>query len=327
MKVGVTGSCGFIGSHLTHALLAGGHQVKGLDRLAPAYGGTLAQRRLHLIEHLGGDWQFLEGDLCELPANDLRQWAEDLDLIVHLAANAGVRQGQERPLDYWRANIDATRRLLEAIPRSCRLLFASSSSVYGDAGAVGPTSEDKAGQVKSFYAASKLAGELLLQSWAEAIGHEVVAMRFFTVFGHLGRPDMAYSTWARSIMKDEPVELYGDGSQFRDFTYVDDLTFVMMQLIEDPNLKLKSQLASKPYLCLNMGLGKPRTAHDLVAAVSGALGRKPTIQYVPVHAADSAGTWSDTGALAKLVDLPVTTTALELGMRLTFPAGDDWFQV
>lgn len=221
MKALVTGAAGFIGSHLCERLLTGGAEVLGVDSFAPTYDTGMRRDAIELIR-LNGSFSFIEGDLATMELNEVLY---DVDVVYHLAARPGVRASWDDFSQFVEANIMVTKRLLQALARSStppKLVFASSSSVYGPAD-VYPTPESTPLAPISPYGVTKASAEHLLAAYVSQYGLDAVALRYFTVYGPRQRPDMAFYRWITAALLGRPLPIYGDGNAIRDFTYVSDV--------------------------------------------------------------------------------------------------------
>jgi UDP-glucuronate 4-epimerase len=278
----VTGAAGFIGSHLCAALLADGHRVRGIDNFDPYYDRRLKEVNLaDLRQHPA--FTFLEADLLEA---DLSGLLEGADRVFHQAARPGVRSSWGADFrTYVRANITATQRLLEALRArpTLKTVIASSSSVYGEA-ASGPTPEDAPRRPVSPYGVSKLATEALATAYHASFALPVVCLRYFTVFGPRQRPDMAFHRFARAITLGEPFEVYGDGQQVRDFTYVADAVAANVLAWEH----------GRPGEVYNIGGGAPAALRDAIAILETQAGRRAQIVWGPRQPGDPRSTQADT---------------------------------
>ena len=295
MNVLVTGAAGFIGSHMAERLLAQGHDVTGLDNFDPFYDravkeANLASARSH------EPFAFVEADLADGPAI-ARCFAErgPFDVVVHLAAKAGVRPSIEDPLGYERANMIGTMHLLEqavaADPRP-RFVFASSSSVYGNNPKVPFSESDSVDHPISPYAATKKAGELMCHTFHHLYGLPVFCLRLFTVYGPRQRPDLAIHKFARRILAGEPIEMYGDGTSSRDYTYIDDILAGIDAAID----------RCQGYEVINLGSTHPITLTDMIATVAGACGREPEVRQLPMQPGDVERTFADVAKAGRLLD-------------------------
>lgn len=287
MRILVTGAAGFIGSHVCEALLRRGDTVVGLDNFDPFYDRRLKERNVAEVRQLGADFQLIEGDVAE----DLdleRTFAQGpFDVVLHLAAKAGVRPSIQEPSAYVRANLDGTVRLLEACRRHGvrRFVFASSSSVYG-ADSAAPFREDAhADRPVSPYAATKRAGELLCHTWHHLHGLETTCLRFFTVYGPRQRPEMAIHKFATLLWRGQPIPLFGDGGSSRDYTYVDDIVQGVVAAIDRP----------QGYAIFNLGGDRETRLDDLVRMLAAALGKDLRIDWQPEAPGDVPRTSADLG--------------------------------
>jgi len=309
MRFLVTGTAGFIGFHLARRLLADGHAVLGIDGITPYYDQTLKRRRHQELA------QFPNFTAREAMLEEPRLLADlvaeaNADIVVHLAAQAGVRYSAENPRAYIESNVVGTFNLLEALrPRPPRhLLIASTSSVYG-ANAQQPFEErHRTDHPLSLYAATKKATEAIAYSYADLHGAPTTVLRLFTVYGPWGRPDMALFKFTRSILAGEPIEVYGSGKQTRDFTYVDDTVEAMVRLAE----RVPNREGSRaPYRVVNLGGGNPVGLDAFVAVVEAAVGRKAIRRDVPMQPGDVPATWASTALLEQLTGFKPTTPLSE----------------
>ncbi|MBX6745432.1 MAG: NAD-dependent epimerase/dehydratase family protein [Acetobacteraceae bacterium] len=307
MKFLVTGSAGFIGFHLSKRLLADGHTVAGIDAMVPYYDVRLKEAR-HGI--LGQQAQFRPYimDLADAPALRQVMAAEAPDVVVHLAAQAGVRYALEHPESYVHNNLLGTYALLEACrERPVRhLLMASTSSAYG-ANTEMPFRETAAAATPlNIYAASKLATEHLGHCYAHLWRQPITMFRFFTVYGPWGRPDMAFFKFTDAILRGRPIDIHNHGQMQRDFTYVDDLVEAIARLIGTvPEAGRKvaecdSVSPVAPFRVVNIGNAQPVPLLDFIAAIERATGRKAQRSLVDIQPGEVVKTWSDTTLLHAL---------------------------
>jgi UDP-glucuronate 4-epimerase len=280
----VTGAAGFIGSTLVDRLLAEGRRVVGLDSFDPFYPESAKRRNLRAALAAPG-FRLVEGDIRDPDALE-RAFAESgCDAVVHLAALAGVRPSLERPAEYADVNVTGTARVAEAALRHGvrHMVFASSSSVYGER-SDGPFREtDPVERPISPYAATKRAGELLLHTFHHARGLSVVCARIFTAFGPRQRPDLAIHKFAARMLRGEPIPVYGDGSSLRDFTYVDDLVDGLVRALD----------ADLGYAILNFGAGRTVSLREVIAALEEELAVRAKIERLPMQTGDVSRTWAD----------------------------------
>ncbi len=282
MRVLVTGGAGFIGSHLVRALLARGDDVTVLDNFDDAYDPALKVTNLNGLEV-----ELVEGDVRDRSA--VEEALRGVDAVVHLAAKAGVRESLENPGAYASVNVGGTVTLLEALRERDRvpLVFASSSSVYGERTS-GPFSEaDPLGFPASPYAGSKRAAELMCHGAHLSWGQPVAMLRFFTVYGPRQRPAMAISKFIRAAQSGEPVQLFGDGSSRRDYTHVSDAVRAVMAAVDQP----------QDCAVLNVGGGAPIRLAELVAAIEEAVGRSMNVEHIGTQPGDVSLTWADPTAI------------------------------
>jgi len=282
----VTGAAGFIGSHLVEALLAQGNEVIGLDNFDPFYPRAIKERNLAEIGQRPG-FLFREQDLLDVPA--LRGHLSSETVIVHLAAKAGVRPSLADPVGYARANVTGTAAVLEAARQAgvSRIVFGSSSSVYGDSTPV-PFREDAVAIVPvSPYAATKRAGELFLSSVAPIYNFRAASLRFFTVYGPRQRPDLAIHSFARKMAEGQTLTLFGDGTQARDYTYCSDIVAGVLAAI--------AWTAAAPVGVETFNLGGNRSipTEAMVAEIARALGVEPKIKWEPMQPGDVQQTAAD----------------------------------
>ncbi len=310
MKILVTGGAGFIGSHLVEKLLARGNEVTILDDFNDFYDPGIKE---HNIATLKG-----QAEIARVDLRDGRGVAEvfhrkRFDIVIHLAARAGVRPSIAQPQLYYDTNVTGTLHLLEAAAKAetPRFIFASSSSVYGLSKTI-PFSEDlHLTQTVSPYAASKIAGEFLCSTYSHLYQMRVVALRFFTVYGARQRPDLAIHQFTRRIWEGQPINQFGDGTTRRDYTYIDDI--------------IQGVLASLGYEgplfdIFNLGENATVQLKDLIAAIEHELGRKAKINFLPEQPGDVPLTCADISKARRLLGYN-PTTSLEIGL----PRFVDWF--
>jgi UDP-glucuronate 4-epimerase len=317
----VTGVAGFIGYHCCAALLAQGWRVIGLDAMTDYYDVALKQARLARLAQ--DNFTFVQG-YVETPDLLMDLFAaHDFDLVIHLAAQAGVRYSIDNPRSYLDSNISGTFELLEAARAypPAHMLLASTSSVYG-ANTVMPYVETaRADHQMSFYAATKKATEAMAHSYAHLYDLPVTMFRFFTVYGPWGRPDMALFKFTSSILQDEAIDVYNHGDMQRDFTYIDDLVEGIMALTravpvrpadgQVPEADSLSPVA--PFRMVNIGNAQPVRLTDFITAIETALGRSARQNMLPLQPGDVLATWADTTLLEQLTG-HVPATAVPEGV-------------
>ncbi|MBI3910265.1 MAG: SDR family NAD(P)-dependent oxidoreductase [Armatimonadetes bacterium] len=280
----VTGAAGFIGSHLVERLLAEGVTVVGIDNFDPYYARAVKERNLAVA--LGHpQYTFVEMDLRDGEALLRLIRERHVTRVAHLAARAGVRASLADPRGYAEVNIGGTLAVLEACraARVCHLVFASSSSVYGDRASGAFREEDETDRPISPYAATKKAGETLCYTYHHLTGMAVTCLRLFTVYGSRQRPDLAIHKFARLMLADRPLPFYGDGSMRRDYTFVSDTLAGMVAALERPN----------GFQIYNLGRSDPISLADLVAHLERALGRPARLDRQPAPPGDVTSTCAD----------------------------------
>jgi UDP-glucuronate 4-epimerase len=309
-RIYITGAAGFIGYHLADLLLREGFTVRGHDGMTDYYDVTLKRRRLALLHRHPG-FGFAEAmleDHAHLAA-DIAAFAPQA--IVHLGAQAGVRYSLEAPRSYLSSNVDGTFNLLEAARDAGvgHVLLASTSSVYGANTAMPYRETDKCDTQVSLYAATKKATEAISHSWAHLYGLPVTAFRFFTVYGPWGRPDMAPFKFTRAILAGQPIDVYGQGRMFRDFTYVTDLVRAIRLLLDvvpvrpaEPAAIAEGDSLSPvaPWRVVNIGNGEKVSLDAFIAAIEAATGRTAIRNLMEMQKGDVPATWADTGLLQRL---------------------------
>lgn len=285
MKILVTGGAGFIGSHLCEALLQDGHKVICLDNFDPFYHPSSKWANIAPAQQHPG-YQLIEGDIRDHRLLQRIFTKNTFDAVVHLAAKAGVRPSISQPDEYFDVNVRGTLQLLEAMAGSQvpRLLFASSSSVYGNQAKTPFTESDDVSHPISPYAASKRSGELLAHAYHHLYGLDVACLRLFTVYGPRQRPDLAIHKFAQLALEQKPIPLYGNGQTRRDYTYVADIVQGIRQLLHQPGFG---------YEIFNLGGGAPVTLKGMVRALEITLGQKLKIEYLPKQAGDVDQTFAD----------------------------------
>jgi UDP-glucuronate 4-epimerase len=331
MRFLVTGTAGFIGFHLARRLLAEGHEVVGVDGMTAYYDVTLKRQRLAILNQSPGfaNHEFMIEDGTRLV--DLVGEARP-DIVIHLAAQAGVRYSVENPRAYVDANVVGTLNMLEA----CRahpvrhLLLASTSSAYGANPDIPFRETDRAVSPVSLYAATKLATEHMAHSYAHLFAIPTTAFRFFTVYGPWGRPDMALFLFVRKILAGEPIEVFNDGKSERDFTYIDDLVEAILRLVPLAPPGPGSEAApvpgdtlspAAPFRLVNIGGGRPVNLMNFVAAIEAATGRTAERVYKPLPPGDVERTFASADLLEALTGYR-PATPLERGV----PAFVAWYR-
>jgi UDP-glucuronate 4-epimerase len=309
-RILVTGAAGFIGFHLVSRLLAAGAAVHGLDNLNAYYDPGLKQARLAEIgQH--ERFSFSRRDVADYDGL-LSLFAEHRpDCVVHLAAQAGVRHSLTNPRAYAAANLDGFLAILEA----CRahpvrhLVYASSSSVYGANSKVPYHEDDPVLSPVSLYAATKRANELMAQAYAHLYRIPSSGVRFFTVYGPWGRPDMAYYSFTRAIVEGRPIDVFNHGNMQRDFTYIDDAIEALVRLLGiPPDDGDGAGTAKAPHIIYNIGNHAPIELKRFIGVIEAALGREACKRYLPMQPGDVLATYADVERLARVAGFAPRTT-------------------
>lgn len=306
MKVLVTGCAGFIGSHLTEKLLALGHHVTGIDNFDPFYSKELKENNLAATRD-NKNFSFHQADIRN--ASELAGLPKNIELVIHLAAKAGVRPSIEAPKDYYDTNVTGTLNLLEWMRHHNirKMLFASSSSVYGNNKKVPFSESDNVDMPISPYASTKKSCELLNHTYHHLYKIDILNMRFFTVYGPRQRPDLAIRKFVDNILHDKPIHMYGDGSSARDYTFVHDTVSGIIGAFD----YIKSH--ENVYDIINLGNSKPVKLHDLVKTIYTVLDKKPQIIHEPMQPGDVDITFADIDKAKKLLGYN-PATSLEEGI-------------
>jgi UDP-glucuronate 4-epimerase len=309
----VTGAAGFIGMHVCRALLQAGRPVVGIDNLNAYYDPQLKRDRIAQLEPLGG-FRFEPLDIVDGEMLARLVAGAGVRRVIHLAAQAGVRHSLRDPMAYVQANLVGFANILEACRHNAveHLVYASSSSVYGTNTKVPFSETDRTDHPASLYAATKKSNEVLAQSYSHLFGVPATGLRFFTVYGPWGRPDMAYYSFARAIMAGEAIRVFNNGDMSRDFTYVDDAVQAVTRLLDVPPTR-DTQL-SAPHRVYNVGNHQPVRLLDFIATLERLLGRSAARQLLPMEPGDVPETYADTAALEAAVGFH-PATPLESGLR------------
>ena len=307
MKTLITGAAGFIGHYLATRLLARGDAVIGVDNLNDYYDVTLKDARLaKLTPH--ERFTFIKADIADRKAMESLFAAHQFDVAVNLAAQAGVRYSISNPHAYIEANINGFLNILEGCRHSKvgNLLFASSSSVYGANTALPFAESQTVDHPVALYAATKKANELMAHSYASLYGLPCTGLRFFTVYGPWGRPDMALFLFTKSILAGEPINVFNNGNMMRDFTYVDDIVEGLVRLVDQPATPDATwsgdapnpATSYAPYRLYNIGNSEPVQLMQYIRAIEAALGMQAKMNMMPMQAGDVRATAADVSRLA-----------------------------
>jgi UDP-glucuronate 4-epimerase len=330
VKVLVTGAAGFIGFHVAKHLLAAGREVVGLDNLSDYYDPALKLARLSLLQ---GDrrFEFVRGDIADRTLLPVVFSQTRPRHVIHLAAQAGVRHSLKAPVSYVDSNLVGFANILEACRHHAveHLTFASSSSVYGANAAMPFSPHNGADHPLSLYAATKKANEVMAHAYSHLFGLPTTGLRFFTVYGPWGRPDMALFQFTEAILQGKPLPLFNQGNMRRDFTYIDDIVEGVIRAsnhVAQPNERwdpLHPDPASSraPFRLYNIGSHRPVAVVDVVREIERAIGRKAAIEYLPMQPGDVPATFADVTDLAEDVGFH-PSTPIEVGI----PRFVEWYR-
>lgn len=322
MRVLVTGAAGFIGAAVARTLLARGDEVVGIDNLNDYYPVALKEARRDTLAAAGGDrFTFQHRDFAE-DLGDL----PDVERIVHLGAQPGVRYSLQNPAAYAHSNLVGHLNVLElARHRSAgHMVYASSSSVYGANAKIPFSVDDRVDHPLSLYAATKKADELMSETYAHLYAIPLTGLRFFTVYGPWGRPDMAYYGFTQKILAGEPIEVFGEGRMARDFTYIDDIVTGVVAALDNPppdDGEEKAGGSRGPHRLYNIGNNRPEELMHLISVLEDACGRKAEVDFQPMQPGDVPATFADISAIAQDIGF-APTTGIEVGV----PRFVDWYR-
>lgn len=313
MKVLVTGAAGFIGMHVSERLLRDGCEVVGVDSLDTYYDPALKAARLARLQATPG-FSFERLDVADPSATARLFESGGFDRVVHLAAQAGVRHSLNHPQAYAQANLVGFVNMLEGCrhARVGHLVYASSSSVYGGNLKMPFSEVDRVDHPVSLYAATKKANELMAHSYSHLFGLPTTGLRFFTVYGPWGRPDMAAFLFVDAILSGRPIDVFNHGDMKRDFTYVDDIVEGVVRVLDH---------VPSPYRVLNIGNSDPVALADFIAAIEDSLGMKARRRLLPMQPGDVPATCADVSALTALIDFTPRTDMREGVRRFV-----DWYR-
>jgi UDP-glucuronate 4-epimerase len=316
MKILVTGAAGFVGSTTTHRLLARGDEVVGLDNLNDYYSVQLKQDRLARLTPQPG-FRFVQMDVADRAGIERLFAEEKFDRVIHLAAQAGVRYSLKNPQAYVDANVVGFMNILEGCRHSAvqHLVYASSSSVYGGNTKMPFSEHDSVDHPVSMYAATKKANELMAHTYSHLFGLPTTGLRFFTVYGPWGRPDMALFLFTKAILEGRPIDVFNHGNMQRDFTYVDDIVEGVVRVMDrvatpDPGYRSETPdpgTSNVPYRVFNIGNHNPVPLLDFIACIEDALGIKAQKNLLPLQDGDVPATFADVNALRDWVGFTPAT--------------------
>ncbi|MFJ5759030.1 NAD-dependent epimerase [Neobacillus sp. NPDC093182] len=319
MNILVTGAAGFIGFHLSKRLLAENYHVIGVDNLNDYYDIQLKNKRLKQLE-TNDKFTFYKVDLADAEGLTKIFESHSIPIVINLAAQAGVRYSLTHPHSYVHSNLVGFVNILEA----CRhyqvehLLYASSSSVYGANSKTPFSTQDTVDHPVSIYAATKKANELMAHTYSHLFNIPTTGLRFFTVYGPWGRPDMAYYSFTKDIIEGNPIKVYNNGDMRRDFTYIDDIVEGIVKLLDqppepDPNRDLDPSTSHAPYKIYNIGNNSPVRLMDFIHTLENLIGKKAKMEFLPMQPGDVKETYADITDLQKAAGFS-PATPLEIGL-------------
>ncbi|MCL2013915.1 MAG: GDP-mannose 4,6-dehydratase [Oscillospiraceae bacterium] len=291
----VTGAAGFIGYHMSKLILGDGIRTVGFDNLNDYYDVNLKQSRLDILQQYD-NFEFIKGDLTDKQTLGELFTRFKPQVVVHLAAQAGVRYSIENPLAYIDSNILGFVNILEACRsnQTGHLIFASSSSVYGNLNNTPFTVGDNVNLPISLYAATKTSNELMAHTYSHLYDIPVTGLRFFTVYGEYGRPDMAYFSFAEKIMNNKPIRVFNNGDLYRDFTYIDDITAVIRRMLSSPPKTGATGGTTAKFKVYNIGGGQSENLLYFIEVLENVLGKKSIKEFCPMQPGDVYKTFADT---------------------------------
>lgn len=325
MNILVTGVAGFIGFHVAKRLLERGDTVVGVDVVNDYYDPALKEARLEILDHTAGGansaWTFIRADLADAPTVASCFAAHRFDRVIHLAAQAGVRHSLTHPHDYVRSNVVAFVNILEACrhAHTAHLTYASTSSVYGGSTRMPFSEHDDANHPLQLYAATKRANELMAHAYSHLFRLPTTGLRFFTVYGPWGRPDMAPIIFTRAIDEGRPIQLFNHGNHSRDFTYIDDVVEGVIRSSDESSTPAPGwnsdapdpATSNAPFRIYNIGNSKPVRLIDFIALIEAALGKTAVRELLPLQPGDVPDTFADVSDLTKAIGYAPATSAAD----------------
>jgi len=312
-RILVTGAAGFIGMHVASRLLAGGHRVSAIDDLNGYYDVDLKRARLAELSKQPG-FAFQQVDIADRASMEGLFAKVQPTLVIHLAAQPGIRYSLENPHSYAESNLTGFLNILEGCRRLDvgHLVFASSSSVYGERSDVPYRESDRVDEPVSFYAATKRANEIMAHSYNHLYGLPMTGLRFFTVYGPWGRPDMAVYLFTKAIFEGRPIKLFNHGDTWRDYTYIDDIAEGVVRVaLNGLDAAPAGAGRDSPYKLYNIGNGSPVQLGSLVSTLEDLIGKKAVTQELPPQPGDVSRTFADVGALKRDFGLSPSTPLRE----------------
>ncbi len=326
MKILVTGAAGFIGFHLSQKLLSNGNEIIGLDNLNDYYEVSLKETRLALLKQ-ENNFSFYQLDLANKEGIEKLFQEHQFDVVVNLAAQAGVRYSIENPHAYVNSNIVGFLNILEGCRHSKvkHLVFASSSSVYGENKKIPFSVHDNVDHPISLYAASKKSNELMAHTYSHLYNLPTTGLRFFTVYGPWGRPDMAYFLFTKAILSGQPIKVFNQGKMKRDFTYIDDIVQGIVKVMNKvPQSDPKT--SKVPYKIYNIGNNKPVELLHFIEVIESCLGMKAQKNMLPMQPGDVPITYADVDDLMEDVGFK-PNTPIEVGVKNFVDWYKDYYKV
>lgn len=320
MAILLTGAAGFIGFHVAQVLLARGEEVIGLDNLNDYYDPALKRARLEQLRGRNG-FRFFEVDIAEPEEVKAAVGTADVRRIIHLAAQAGVRYSLVNPYAYIRANMLGHTVMLELarhLPKCEHFVYASSSSVYGGNTKLPFAVEDRVDSPVSLYAATKKADELISHAYSHLFGFPQTGLRFFTVYGPWGRPDMALYIFTKAIFEGKPIQVFNHGDMQRDFTYIDDIVDGVIRVLDNPP---PPNEAGRPYRLYNIGNHRSEQLLRMIDILEQTIGRKAEKQLLPMQEGDVKATYADISAISHDLGF-APTTPIDVGI----PRFVEWYR-
>ncbi|MDR2000926.1 MAG: NAD-dependent epimerase [Zoogloeaceae bacterium] len=324
MKILITGAAGFIGMYVAERLLARGDAVVGIDNLNAYYDVTLKEARLARLAP-APNFRFIKLDLADREGMAALFRQERPEAVIHLAAQAGVRYSLKNPFAYADSNLLGFVNVIEGCRQSevSHLLYASSSSVYGGNRKIPFAEDDNVDHPVSLYAATKKANELMAYSYSHLYALPATGLRFFTVYGPWGRPDMAYFSFTRNILADKPIDVFNHGKLERDFTYVDDIAEGVMRVLDRPPAAAGGET---PHALFNIGNHQPVGLMEFIGTLEQALGRKARYNFLPMQDGDVPVTYAETARLRAATGFAPSTPLAE-GIRRFVDWYRDYYRV
>jgi UDP-glucuronate 4-epimerase len=320
MRVLLTGVAGFIGFHLSRKLLLAGIEVMGIDQLNTYYDVTLKESRLDLLNSTNFVFEKISLEDRERLGSVFEQFRPEI--VIHLAAQAGVRHSLKNPHTYIQSNVVGFTNIIEECQRNSirHFIYASSSSVYGSNSKIPFATTDPVDNPVSLYAATKKANELIAHSYSHIYGLPTTGLRFFTVYGPWGRPDMAYFSFTKNIIERKPIQVFNYGELERDFTYIDDIVEGIFRLLVHgpitPSEQQKNRIRSNvpPYRIYNIGSSRPVPIKKFIHILENIVGEKAIIEYLPMQDGDVKVTYADISDLKRDIGY-YPSTSLDIGLR------------